>query len=335
MTWLWLFGAALVATVVGTRAFRTFAIRKGIVARPSFRGLHQQSMPRAGGVVFSLVFLAAAAGIWATTDVDPRLMQALVVGGLVATLFGFMDDVVNIRPAIKFLVQALLAAWLLVCFRGVVLADVPWVPPTVELALSWIALVWLMNLYNFIDGVDGMAASGAVFISAAVIIVLLLTGAGDPLVFLVGMLAVCSAGFLLFNWPPASIFMGDSGSLFLGYCFATLIVGTIASGQIANWTWLVIFGYFAGDTTTTTVLRIFLTTKWYGEHRSHAYQNLARILQNHRIVVSGVALYNLLWLLPLTVWSVLVPAMAPVAALLALAPAVAWTVRYGPRLSSS
>jgi Fuc2NAc and GlcNAc transferase len=142
-------------------------------------------------------------------------------------------------------------------------------------------------------------------------------------------------GFLLFNWPPASVFMGDSGSLFLGYCCGVLIAKTVSDGQISLWTWLIIFGYFGGDTTTTTLLRISFIRRWYGAHRSHAYQNLARIWKSHLKVVWGVTLYHLLWLLPLAVWSCVMPSTAPLATSLAFAPVVFWTIRYGPRLSSS
>jgi Fuc2NAc and GlcNAc transferase len=292
-------------------------------------------MPRGGGVVFSLAFLAAVAVLWAAGSIDAKTMQAIGLGGVVATLFGFLDDVVHVNAATKLLVQVCLAAWALFCFGGQPLFDLPWIPTAVALVISWFVLVWLMNAYNFMDGVDGMAASGAVFICAATIIVLLLADGDRTLVLLFALLGLCCLGFLLFNWPPASIFMGDSGSLFLGYCFGALIAKTITGDEVSIWTWLVVFGYFGGDTTTTTVTRVFLTRNWYGAHRSHAYQNLARIWDNHRKVTVGVLLYHLFWLLPLAVLSVLAPATGPLVAALALGPVVVWTLRYGPRLSSA
>src|SRR5439155_1440427 len=152
-----------------------------------------------------------------------------------------------------------------------------------DFVFSWLGLVWLMNVYNFIDGIDAMAATAAIFVSAAAALVLFVEGTqkvmpadvGVMLVF--GLVAVCSFGFLIFNWPPASMFMGDSGSLFLGFVFGAMIAKTVLDDQMSMWTWVIIFGYLAGDTTTTTILRIFVTSKWYGEHRSHAYQNLALI----------------------------------------------------------
>ena len=336
MIWGLALGAtAFVSTVAGTLAFRTVALRKGILANPNFRSLHQRPMPEGGGLVFSLTLLATLATLWWNGFIDARVAQAIGLGGAVATLFGFADDLVHAHPVAKLLTQGGLAAWALFCFGGAPLLDVPFTPPAVDLAFSWFLLVWLMNAYNFMDGVDGMAASGAVFICSAAAVVLLLVDGDRSLALLLGLLGLCCGGFLLFNWPPASIFMGDSGSLFLGYCFGAFITGTITEGQINPWTWLVIFGYFAGDTTTTTVTRICLTKNWYGAHRSHAYQNLARIWGDHRKVTIGVFFYHLLWLLPLAVMSELASATGPLAAALALGPVVFWTLRYGPRLSSA
>jgi len=326
---------AFVCTTLGTAGFRALALRKGILANPNYRSLHQRPMPQGGGIVFSAAFLAAVAVLWWAGFIDGKSMQAIGVGGVIATLFGFADDVVHVKPVTKLLVQSGLAGWALYSFDGNPLFDLPWTPTIVELAASWFLLIWLMNVYNFMDGVDGMAASGAVFFCTACIIVLLLAQGDRELLLVFGLLALCCSGFLLFNWPPASIFMGDSGSLFLGYCFGALITGTITGGQVSPWTWLVILGYFAGDTTTTTVTRIFLTRNWYGAHRSHAYQNLARISGDHRRITVGVFCYHLLWLLPLAVLSVRAPAAGPLAAALALGPVVLWTLRYGPRLSSA
>jgi Fuc2NAc and GlcNAc transferase len=327
--------AALLATIAGTRAFQLFAINRGIVANPNFRSLHQRPMPRGGGIVFSFVFLIAVAVLWLFDVIAQDMIWGLVFGGAIATVFGFVDDVVEVGTKSKLAAQSGLAAWVLFSVGGKPLLGLPGVPYLFDLLLSWFALVWLMNLYNFMDGIDGMAASGATFICSAAIVSLLLVGGGSEIILVLGLLAVCSIGFLVFNWPPATIFMGDSGSLFLGYCFGTLIAITITGGQISLWTWLILFAYFAGDTSTTTILRMFMLKRWYGAHRSNAYQNLARIWGSHLKVVRWVWIYHLLWIFPLAIWSVLKPSTAPLATLLAVAPVVAWTFRFGPRLSSS
>jgi Fuc2NAc and GlcNAc transferase len=180
-----------------------------------------------------------------------------------------------------------------------------------------------------------MAASGAIFICLAAIVSLSLISGDLTLITIFGLLAVSCIGFLLSNWPPARIFMGDSGSLFLGYFFCALITKTVTTGQITLWTWLIMLAYFLGDTTTTSTIRIFITKPWYGVHRSHAYQNLVRISQSHLRVLSGILFFHFLWLFPLVIWSVLTPKYAPLAFLFAYTPVVLWTIRYGPRFSSS
>lgn len=333
--WWGVLTVAFLLSFIGTWAFRSFALYKGIVANPNFRSLHQRPIATGGGIAFALVFLSTIVGLRLTGLIDSDWILAICLGGAVATVTGFVDDVAQIRPAVKLVVQGVLAAWILGCSGGAPLLGLQWMPITIDLAVSWLAIVWLMNLYNFIDGIDGMAASGAAFICATSIVAVLFATGNGALMFIFGLLAICCLGFLPFNWSPASIFMGDSGSLFLGYCFSALIAKTAVEGDISLWTWLIVFGYFAGDTTTTTLVRIFMVKKWYGAHRSHAYQNLARISGSHLKVVGGVSLYHVLWLLPLAIWSTREPRAAPFAAVLALVPSVLWTLRYGPRLSSA
>jgi Fuc2NAc and GlcNAc transferase len=305
------------------------------VADPNYRSLHQQPTPSGGGVAFALVFLVVLGGAWLARPADPRLMMAVGAGGFAAALAGFLDDRHETAQRVKLAIYASLSAWALFCAGGRPLVDLPWVPAVIDLAFSWIALVWLMNLYNFMDGIDGMASSGAVGICTILCLALWLRGGDQALLFSSALLAACCLGFLVFNWPPARIFMGDAGSLFLGYSFAAMVALTVTRGQVSAWTWLVILGYFAGDTTTTVLWRMATTRRFYQGHRSHAYQNLARVLGSHLRVVRGVLLYQLLWLVPLTVWSVRRPDTAPLAAALALGPVVAWTIRFGPRMSSA
>ena len=204
----------------------------------------------------------------------------------------------------------------------------------VSILATLLFLVWLMNAYNFMDGIDGMAVSGAVFVFT-MIGVLLWTSPESEFILIMLLLLASTLAFMLFNWPPASIFMGDAGSVFLGYIFGSLILVTVMVGDVTVWTWLVVFGYFFADITVTQIMRIILVKKWYLSHRSHAYQNLARITGSHRKVTGGVALYNLFWVLPLTLWSALSPDMALYAVLLAVIPGMVVAYRYGPRLSSS
>lgn len=323
---------------ISTYLYRRLAMRCGIIAHVNFRSLHESVVPRGGGLAFASVFVMAIVALWSYGLLPAWLMFTLGLGGLAAAVIGFVDDIRDIRATTKLFAQVCLAVWVVAVFFWFL--EIPFAGEPPELMIFLITLgslfvpVWFINLYNFIDGIDGMAVSGAVFISVAAIVVLSITDGDGHLIFVFALLAASSLGFLSFNLPPASIFMGDAGSIFLGYSLGTLLLATIVLGQISIWTWIAILGYFMGDTTTTGIYRVIRVKKWYGVHRSHAYQNLARIYNSHAKVTYGVALYHALWSLPLAVWSALVPKIGPLAALLSLAPAVAWTFRFGPRLSS-
>ena len=325
-------------SLCGTYAYRKFARRKDIIAKINFRSLHARIVPRGGGIAFACVFAISVVTVWACGWLPTWLMLLLGLGGGAAATIGFIDDVCDIRPTKKLLAQVCLAAWVVVVLFSP-LDDSMIIhltrPVTFILALlSLFVSVWFINLYNFMDGVDGMAICGAVFICIAAIVVLMITGGDDYFILIFALLAASCLGFLFFNLPPASIFMGDAGSIFLGYSLGTLLLATAILEQISIWTWIAILGYFIGDTTTTGVIRLLRVRKWYGVHRSHAYQNLARIYDDHAKVTYGVTLYHLIWSLPLAIWSALVPTMGPLCAALSLGPAVVWTFRFGPRLSS-
>ena len=325
----------ILMVLLGTKGYYFYAIKHNIVSNPNFRSLHQIAKPRGAGIILSTVFLFSIVILWLDSRLEVNTILVLLLGGLASTLIGFVDDIVEIKAATKLCMQFMLAGWILYSFGWRPLLSWSLIPFSVNLALSWLGLVWLMNLYNFMDGSDGMAASGAIFFCLTSIFSLIAIGGDWNTILVFGLLAASCFGFLLFNFPPATLFMGDSGSLFLGYIFGALITLTVTSNQMPLWVWLIMLAYFIGDTTTTLVLRIFLVKRWYGVHRSNAYQNLARISGSHLKVLKFVSYYHFLWLFPLAIASVLLPKYTPYAFALAYIPVISWTLIYGPRLSTS
>ncbi|MBT7369232.1 MAG: glycosyl transferase, partial [Gammaproteobacteria bacterium] len=161
------------------------------------------------------------------------------------------------------------------------------------LVFGAIALVWLLNLYNFMDGIDGIAASEALFAFAGATLIAWRSGISlsQPVIALMG---VCF-GFLVINWPKARVFMGDGGSGFLG-----LILGALALSEILIpvWSWMILLTWFIADACLTICLRLMRGDKIHEAHSLHAYQHLNRALGTPRtlLIVQGV---NLIWLLPL------------------------------------
>ena len=324
-----------VVSYFGIILYRRVAISRDFVANPNFRNLHASPLPVGGGIVFSFVFVFSLFVIWWLNQISDDLFWVLGVGGGSAALFGFLDDLKDIRASSKLVTQFFLSGWLLFWFDGGPLLSIDWIPVLVAIPVTALFLVWMVNAYNFMDGIDGMAVSGAVFVSGAITLVMLLTNSKSEFIIVPVLLLTTTSTFMVFNWPPASIFMGDSGSVFLGYIFGSLILVTAMSGDISIWTWLVVFGYFFADTTVTQIIRVILVKKWYRAHRSHAYQNLARITGSHLKVTGGVVLYNVVWILPLTLWSAMKPETAILAVVLSITPGLIFSFKYGPMLSSS
>jgi Fuc2NAc and GlcNAc transferase len=317
--------------IILLRYYEPYAIKKDILAVPSSRTLHGNKTPRGGGIVFSLLFVFGIAILFVFGITSFEVLMVLGVGGFVATIFGFADDIVDISEGYKMTVQILLAMWVIYWFDANILIE--WVPSWFSLFITAFLLVWMINLYNFMDGIDGMAISGALFISI-VASILSLVGGGLELSIIFFLLAVSSVGFIIYNWPPARIFMGDAGSIFLGYCFGALVLKSSTNGDISFWIWVIILSYFVVDTTVTLLLRIVIVRR-YLPHRSHAYQNLARIWNSHAKVTGLVMAYHFIWILPLSVWATIDNDVEIIAALLAIVPVILLTLKYGPIFSSS
>ncbi len=315
--------------------YKKIAVYYDILANPNYRTLHESPTPRGGGLIFSLLFVFSVLILYSVNELSNQIFYIFGIGGFIATSFGFIDDIKNMRAKTKLIIQLFLSIWTIYWLDSSELLPLDWMPVFMIIPFILFFMVWIMNAYNFMDGIDGMAASGAIFISSTLAIVLFLTNGSVEIIDIFILIAITVSGFILFNWPPATIFMGDAGSIFLGYIFGSLLLFTVFNNDISVWSWLTVFGYFFADTTVTQIMRVILVKKWYLPHRSHAYQNLARIKNSHLKVTGGVTVYNLVWVFPLTLWSSLQPEMGFTAATLSIAPALVVAYKYGPVLSSS
>ena len=203
-------------------------------------------------------------------------------------LLGFYDDLTNLSPLSRFLVQ-FASAFLLLFFLAPLLPDVSlwrWVFPGwvwVFPGAFWV--VWILNLYNFMDGIDGLAGGEAAVASSFFFLVFAYYGeSGWAVVNLV--VAAASMGFLVYNWPPARIFMGDAGSAFLGAFYGMQSVVAALSTPVPFPVLVLPFANFILDTTFTLFRRLIRREKWYQAHRSHIYQRMTDIGMTHGEVTS-------------------------------------------------
>lgn len=165
--------------------------------------------------------------------------------------------------------------------------------------LGGLYLVWMLNLYNFMDGIDGIASAEAITTCLGGALAALI-GGHTALIAPASLLAAATSGFLLWNFPPARIFMGDAGSGFLGLMLAALSIQASQAAPELFWSWLILLGVFVVDATYTLVRRMVRGERFYEAHRSHAYQFASRRHGRHLPVTVVIVAVNVLWLLPLS-----------------------------------
>lgn len=298
------------AAVLLVGAYRRVALWRGWLDIPNARSSHQGAVPRGAGVVIVLLTLVAAA-VGAT---QPAFFAGLLPGLGVAAI-GWWDDLRGLSARIRFAgygVCSLLA--LLLLDGGIVPASLSgWI----WLALGGLGLLWLINLYNFMDGINGLATLEAIFILAAGLALSPHSpDVGELAPFQMYLLAVLS-GFLVWNFPRARVFMGDVGSAFLGFLLGLVALWSHAQGGPALVVWGILGAAFIADTSYTLMVRMATGQRWFAAHRSHAYQKLtSRWHGSHARTVAVFMGVNIAWLLPIA-WAAHNGYLAAVPALLA------------------
>ncbi|MFL5538994.1 MAG: glycosyl transferase family 4 [Longimicrobiaceae bacterium] len=286
--------AVVLASWAVTWAVRRDAIRRRVLDHPNERSSHDVPTPRGGGVAIVVVAVAAEAMLWAAGRLSRETALALAAGGVAVAAIGWLDDHGGVSAKARAAVHFAAAAWALFWLGG--LPALRYGTGSVPLGIAGTVLaafgiVWSTNLYNFMDGIDGIAGAEAVTCGLFGGLLLLATGerglAGAAFA-----LAAASAGFLAWNWHPARIFMGDAGACFLGFTFAVLAVAAERAGSVPLLAWMVLLGVFVFDATATLVRRARRGERWHQAHRSHAYQRAAPTRAHHARVSAAVAGVN-------------------------------------------
>jgi Fuc2NAc and GlcNAc transferase len=290
-----LFIAAAGASLAMTHAVHRYAVRRAIVDVPNSRSLHDRPVPRGGGLAIVITFLTGMLLLTLFGDVLASWTVAAIGGGVPLAFIGWLDDRRGVSRRTRALVHFAAAAWALWWLGGlpaVTFGAVEIRLPVIGSLLAAVGIVWWINLYNFMDGIDGLAGGQAVTVAAAAGVLILLGGVGPDAAAPAFLLAGAAAGFLALNWSPARIFMGDVGSGFLGFAFATLAIATENAGALPLLVWLLLSGVFLFDSTVTLLRRALRGERWYEAHRTHAYQRLVAAGHSHATVTIGVLVIN-------------------------------------------
>ena len=317
--------AAFVVALIGTGLMRRYALRRNLIDVPNVRSSHAAPTPRGGGIAIVMGFFSSLLALSYVRLIDARILIAFLIGGGAMALVGFFDDRWHLRASVRFVVHLTAALCVVILLGGFPESALArwglhgaWVGGLVTVLI----LVWITNLFNFMDGIDGIAGSEAVFVSAAGALLNWHQGGAPGLTVAMLCLAAACLGFLRWNWPPARIFMGDVGSGFLGFILAALGLAASQRSCVPIEVWAILSGVFLVDATVTLLSRIMRGDRWLEAHRLHAYQNLASRWQAHLPVTAMVIAINLFWLLPWAWIAATHPASAMLYALMALAPLI-------------
>jgi UDP-N-acetylmuramyl pentapeptide phosphotransferase/UDP-N-acetylglucosamine-1-phosphate transferase len=276
--------AALTCTAVGTGLLRTRAQAWGLVDIPNERSMHTRVTPRGGGIVLVFAVLTGLTAA-ALSNVAPAGWAAYAGVTLLVAAIGWRDDMRSVAPTLRLLTHVVAAATAIAVWGTLDRVLLPFstelaLPGTLAAAATMVWLVGLLNAYNFMDGIDGIASGQAVVAGAMWVLV---SGTAAPLATATAaLIAAASLGFLVHNWSPARIFMGDAGSGFLGFSFALMpLLAYHATGNprlpVAG---LLIVAPFVFDTMYTLIRRLIRGERIMEAHRTHLYQ---------RMVTSGLS----------------------------------------------
>lgn len=275
MTQLFIFSLLTILSYFGVYLIRRYAERRQIIDHPNERSSHVTPTPRGAGL--AIVVLVIGMGLWFAGEAGWSRSLIYIICGLVIAWLGWRDDVSSLSARLRFAVQGLVAA---VSIYGLGYFKAVTIPLFGELQLgvvgviiTFLWIVGLINAYNFMDGIDGIA--GGVALAGALGWMLLASHMHNNFVFWIALaIAASSLGFLGHNWSPAKIFMGDVASTFLGYTFAVLPLLSATQGGDALMLGTLLMWTFIMDSSVTFFQRLFKGEKLLYGHRSHLYQRL-------------------------------------------------------------
>jgi len=322
---------ALLLAWLLTGAVRRYALARALLDIPNARSSHDSPTPRGGGVAIVVTVLCLLPILVISGSAPISDIHMLVGPSLIVALIGWLDDHGHVPARWRLGVHFAAAAWVLILLGTSPLPD-GLMPHRFAVAIAYVVsalyLVWVLNLTNFMDGIDGLAGVHTICVACGGALLYFMHGESDAAVLPL-LLACATAGFLAWNFPPARIFLGDAGSGFLGILIGAMSLQAAQVSADLFWSWLILQGVFIVDATVTLLRRLLRGERVYEAHRTHAYQHAARRYGGHLPVTLGVAAIILVWLLPLALWVGTGGLSGPLGVAAAYLPLVALALYYG------
>jgi UDP-N-acetylmuramyl pentapeptide phosphotransferase/UDP-N-acetylglucosamine-1-phosphate transferase len=280
------FAASLAGTGVVLRQLQ----RRAILDHPNERSSHTVATPRGGGIA---VVVALAAGWLAVALIRPEESREIAaVSGIAVGLavLSWFDDLGGLPVLVRLLAQVGAIAAVLVITPGDALYFAGLLPAWLDVFAAGVLWVWFVNLFNFMDGIDGIAGTEMATIGLGVTLVAVVAGVANSLPVLGLTMAAAAIGFLRWNWHPAKIFLGDVGSVPLGFLLGWLLLTLAARGQWAAA--LILPAYYLADATWTLLRRLSRGERVWQAHREHFYQRAVQAGRGHSVVVLSILAAN-------------------------------------------
>jgi UDP-N-acetylmuramyl pentapeptide phosphotransferase/UDP-N-acetylglucosamine-1-phosphate transferase len=271
-------------------AVRAALLRHRVLDRPNERSSHSAPTPRGGGIgvlaVALPVWVAIGLAVPASLSGPAVTAWAVPAGALALALVSWLDDLRGLGPIVRLASHVLATAALVLFLPGPVFQGL--LPPFLDAAAAALLWVWFVNLYNFMDGIDAIAGVETLAIGAGLALVGLTTVPPVADHLQAAALAAAALGFLAWNRPPARIFLGDVGSVPLGYLLGWLLLGLAATGQ---WQAAAILPlYYLADATLTLLRRLVRGERIWRAHKEHFYQRAVQAGCSHAAVSGAIAL---------------------------------------------
>jgi Fuc2NAc and GlcNAc transferase len=285
---------AFVGALLLTGLARRIAVARSVLDVPNERSSHTSPTPSGGGLAIVAVVLSGVAVLGLTGVLGRGESWAILGGGTLVAVVGWLDDRRSLGAPTRLAAHVAAAGWALWWIGGMPFLMTGHNAQSLGMfgtVLAGFAIVWAINVTNFMDGIDGLAAGEVVTVTLTA--ALLLAEAHPPLAAAAALTGGAALGFLPWNWRPARIFMGDTGSGFLGFVLAVLAVASERAGALPALVWIMLYAVFATDATVTLLRRAWRGERWYSAHRSHAYQRAVQAGWSHARVTAMVLLVNM------------------------------------------
>ena len=293
---------AFLLTLSITYLLIRFSKKIGMMDSPNERSSHAVPTPKGGGLGFFIVFTIISLGFYSFLPNYSPIVFPLLFGGPVVVALGWLDDRYSLPAVLRLFVHFLVAVLIygLVTQGFLLPLNISFLPDHfwINFVFCVLFIAWFINLYNFMDGVDGQASCTAIAGSILMAVVAGIHGSYE-ISMIYCLIGYTVGGFLFHNWSPAKIFMGDTGSYFLGFLFASLALISKVHANVSFYSHIIIFGFFIFDTTYILFRRMLGGKPLFEAHQTFLFHKLMKKDWSHRRISTFYTMVMILWLFPL------------------------------------